>query len=96
MSDHSIIPHPDLKMWQADQIAECLPVSTETYGELWNRCVSLYNGKDMGEAPGEVCYDLISSGGWDRLSDEAKIDINSVIKRKADEHKEWLKERGYA
>jgi hypothetical protein len=74
-----INPHKEVNYWQADQIAECLSVSKDTYGELWNKCVPLYDGKYRGEVPGEVCYDLVSTGGWDLLSDEAKADVNDAI-----------------
>ena len=74
-----IKPHNEASYWQADQIAECMDVSEDTYVELWNKCVPLYDGKYRGEFPGEVCYDLVSSGGWELLSDAAKSDVNEVL-----------------
>jgi hypothetical protein len=74
-----IKPHEELNYWQADQIAECLSVSEDTYVELWNKCVPLYDGKYTGEFPGEVCYDLVGSGGWYLLSDTAKMDVNDAM-----------------
>ena len=48
----SIQPHEWTAEWQADQIAECLDVSKETYGELWNKCVPLYDNLPRGEYHG--------------------------------------------
>ena len=66
------------KYWQADAIAECLNVSPETCGELWNKCVPLYDKLPKGECPGEITYDLVNYG-WKLLSDEAKNDVNKAL-----------------
>jgi|APSaa5957512535_1039671.scaffolds.fasta_scaffold10732_10 hypothetical protein len=74
-----IRPYCALNYWQADQIAERLGVLEDTYQELWSKCVPLYDGKYRNEVPGEFCHDLVSTGGWDLLSDEAKADVNDAI-----------------
>ena len=74
----SIQPHEWTAEWQADQTAECLDVSKETYGELWNKCVPLYDNLPRGEYHGEVTYGL-KKYGWNKLSDTAKLDVNKVL-----------------
>ena len=63
---------------QADEIAECMGVDTDTYAELWNKCVPLYDGKPKGECPGEYSYGL-KEYGWDLLSDHAKQEVNRAL-----------------
>jgi len=72
--------HPSGEYWQADQIAECLDVTRETYGELWNKCVPLYDTITRGEAPGEITYDIWKFG-WPLLSDAAKLDVNAALEK---------------
>lgn len=68
---------------QADEIAECMGVSEDTYSELWNKCVPLYDGKPRGECPGEITYSL-ADYGWDLLSNDAKHDVNRVLAKYAE------------
>lgn len=70
-------PHNETKYWQADQIAECLPVSTDTYKELWNKIVPLYDKKPRGECPGDFVYPVADY--WNLLSEEAQQDICNVL-----------------
>jgi len=63
--------------WRADEIAECLKVKESTYQELWG-VVKLYENKPRGETPGEFNY-CLAEFGWDKLSDEAKVDVNSAL-----------------
>ena len=73
-----------LSYWAADQVAECCGVDEQTYGELWNKCVPLYDDLPRGEVPGEIVYAL-ADYGWDKLSDHAKNEVNrAVAKRVAD------------
>jgi|APSaa5957512535_1039671.scaffolds.fasta_scaffold670426_1 hypothetical protein len=74
----TIKPHEAAAFWSADSIAECLNVSRDTYSELWNKCVPLYDGADRGECPGEVTFEL-TKYGWKLLSDEAKLDVNRAL-----------------
>jgi hypothetical protein len=78
--------HKAAEFWSADEIAECLTVSRETYAELWNKCVPLYDGKDRGECPGEVTFGL-KKFGWKLLSAEAKADVNSALTEMENERK---------
>jgi len=74
----------ELSYWAADQVAECCGVDDQTYGELWNKCVPLYDDLPSGEVPGEIVYAL-ADYGWDKLSDHAKNEVNrAVAKRFAD------------
>tara|TARA_R110000751_G_scaffold44830_2_gene102267 strand:+ start:712 stop:966 length:255 start_codon:yes stop_codon:yes gene_type:complete len=70
--------HDQVKYWQADEIAECLPVTEVTYAELWNRCVPLYDKLPRSEIPGEITYAL-ADYGWDHLSEVAQDNINDVF-----------------
>lgn len=70
-------PCQDAHYWQADQIAECLNVSTETYSELWNKIVPLYDSLPRGECPGEISYGVADY--WDHLSPEAQADVNRAL-----------------
>ena len=76
-------PHEDAKYWQADEIAECLAVTDETYAEIWNKIVPLYDREPVGypklhpalrdEAPYPI------ADYWDKLSDAAQADINGAF-----------------
>jgi len=68
-----------VKFARADVVAECLNVSDETYKELWNKCVPLYDDLPKGECPGEMDYNLLKYG-WKLLSDSAKTEVNKVMK----------------
>lgn len=70
--------HPYVSYIEADAIAECYGVDDETYGELWNKCVPLYDELPKGEVPGEVVYAL-ADYGWDKLSDHAKKEVNRAL-----------------
>jgi hypothetical protein len=68
----------ELSHWAADQIAECFSVDDQTYGELWNKCVPLYDDLPKAEVPGEIVYAL-ADYGWDKLSDHAKNEVNRAV-----------------
>ena len=57
----------ELSYWAADQVAECCGVDDQTYGELWNKCVPLYDDLPSGEVPGEIVYAL-ADYGWGFLT----------------------------
>jgi hypothetical protein len=80
MMSKKIYPHKDTKYWTADEIAECLSVSTETYKELWNKIVPLYDGKAKGSRAEMIGVYSISKY-WSKLSDEAKLDVNAALKK---------------
>jgi hypothetical protein len=82
-----IYPHKDTKYWTADEIAECCGVNDETYKELWNKIVPLYDGKPKSEYPNENVGTYSLSKYWSKLSDAAKLDVNEALKKKAAEWK---------
>lgn len=70
-------PTEKAEYWQADQIAECLDVSRDTYAELWNVIVPLYDKEPRGEYPGEYSYAITNY--WNKLSEVAQRDINQTL-----------------
>jgi hypothetical protein len=82
-----------LACWSVDEVAECLPVTSATYTELWEALESAHkagtakpcggDGSDgtMEEpeaSSGEYGSDLASA--WPSLSDAAKLDICNAAK----------------
>jgi len=71
-------PHEDAKFWQADAVAECLVVTDETYAEIWNKVVPLYDGKP-GSMVNDGSYSIADY--WDKLSETAQADINGAFQQ---------------
>ena len=86
-------PHPNALYWQADEIAECLEVTDETYSELWNKIVPCYDtghgGRNVLYVEDEEGFRLVEHAGarypvtnyWDKLSSTAQAEVNSVLEK---------------
>jgi hypothetical protein len=75
-----IKPHPLFAVWRADEAAECLTVSEETYLHLWNKIVPLQ--PKPREEREEPTYEYPLKTFWSQVPHAMRRELNQA----ADKH----------